>query len=119
MTPAMQYFVGKPVTIFTHPINRQFAEEDLIKYFVGEVQSVDNTGVLMRQFGCDRQSYFTWHGILGIVEEETFNPDDPKDMEKIAEMMKAEPALTPQTSPFIDIKAIKEMAQKAKKNERP
>lgn len=118
MTPSMQYFVGKHVTIFTKPINRNFDEETLVKYFLGEVQSVDNTGILVKQLNCQRQSYFLWSSIVGVVEEETFDLSKPEDMAKVKEIVKPifqEPLEKP-ASPYVDIKTIQEMARKARNN---
>jgi len=113
MTPAMQYFIGKIVTVFTMPINRNFTEKVLVQYFMGEVQSVDNTGVLIKQLGVQRQSYFIWSNILGIVEEEVLHPDDPEDAETIADIIRPAQG-SPLESPFIDLKTLQAMSKKQK-----
>jgi len=91
----LQHFVGRPCTILTRGINRDFINENphnypelLINYFTGIVESVDEMGIMMKQLVSTKsqKTYFFLHSIVGIAEEEQLdpnNPDDAKAIEKI------------------------------------
>ncbi len=106
-----QYFVGKYCTIFTHPINRNFTEEENIPYFVGLVRSIDREGVAVENVG--KMSFFPRNWIVGIseehvAEEEDFEPVPTENTPQIIEEAVG-------NSPFIDIETIKNMVKQAKK----
>lgn len=89
----LQYFEGKPCTIFTTPINRDFKEENpntfpqqSYHYFLGIVDSVDDNGVMMRQLTTNLKSFFFFPHIVGIAEEEVLNPDNEQHAKVINSM---------------------------------
>lgn len=95
MIKNLQYFIGKMCTIFTHPINRNFKEENPKTYpqqeyiyFVGVVEEVDSQGILITQPTTGLKSYFFLQNLIGIAEEEVLDPQDEKHA-KIIDYMKS------------------------------
>lgn len=141
----LQYFVGKVCTIFTHPINRNFKEENpqtypepVLIYFIGVVESITDNGLLLQQVGNTEskkplKSYFFLDKIIGIAEEEELSYDDPKDTEIIEHIKKqhqeqeqkmkeqeekllSQASIPEDSSPFINPDAISQMAERLKEN---
>jgi len=119
----LQYFVGRAVTVFTKPINRNFKEENpatypqpLFNYFMGIVLQADEHGILLQQVTPERlRSYFLLENCVGIAEEQVMNQDDPNDareIEKIKEESKA--VELPTEGQFIDIKGMQDLSKHLK-----
>lgn len=90
----LEYFIGKPCTIFTHPINRNFKEENPnsfieqpFHYFVGVIDQVDEHGILVTQIFTGLKSYFFMNGLISISEESTLDPENEADAQIINEMV--------------------------------
>ena len=93
----LEYFNGKIVTILTTPINRNFKEEaaalgkpklfpaNLMDHFVGRFESYDALGVMLAHpdAAVGTKAYYFLDKIVGIVEEQELNPDDPQEAELI------------------------------------
>jgi hypothetical protein len=126
MSKALNYFVGRICTVFTTPINRNFKEENpatypqqLVVYFTGVVDAVDDTGITLSQLDNGLKSYFFRSHIIGIAEEEVLDPSKPEDQAKINQMqtLKDEPPAmvttdNPAGNPLIDLNALEEMNRK-------
>ena len=109
-----EYFVGKVCTIFAGPINRNFDERQMVDYFVGIVQSIDEKGIWTTHPITKCRNYFLWTGIIGISEEQMLDPDNPEHAKLIKEH-KAKKELPPepeQESPYVDIDAIQKLIKK-------
>lgn len=90
MNENTKYFLGRICTIITKSINRDFKAENpgtypqqVFEYFLGLVESIDQQGVMLKQIGSDRRTYFFMHNIIGIAEEEVLDPEKPVDAKKI------------------------------------
>ena len=108
VTPQLKYFVGKLVTIFLRPINRDFKEElpesypkPLYRYFLGVVEHIDDQGLVIQQATNGLKAYYVWTNVVGIAEEEVLDPSNPEDAKKIEDFVDPE-ALRPKM-PEIDI----------------
>lgn len=130
----LEYFIGKVCTIFTGPINRTFQEQQLLDYFVGVVDAVDENGILMTHTITGAKNFYFFPNILSISEEQLLDPADPEDAKMIEEIKKSkqgEQAKTPpppppvkedvhetevNESPFVDVSAIHALAQRAKQS---
>jgi hypothetical protein len=117
----LQYFVGRAVTIFTKPINRDFKQESpttypqpLYNYFMGILLQADEHGILLQQVTPERlRSYFLMENCIGIAEEQTMDVNDPGDakkIQKIKEESKTQVEL-PTTGQFIDIKGMQDLSR--------
>lgn len=92
-TKKLQYFVGKVCTVFTHPINRDFKTESpdtyprqLLYYFLGLVESVDDDGIMLRQISSNQRTFLYHLGIIGIAEEQVLDPSKEEDAKTIENM---------------------------------
>lgn len=72
----LNYFINRPCTVFTSPINRDFKQENpkaypgqLLAYFTGFVESVDEFGVMLRHFSTPQKTFILLHNIVAIAEE--------------------------------------------------
>lgn len=119
----LRYFVGKVCTVFTLPINREFKTENpntypqqLYVYFVGFVESVSETGIMLRQALTGMKTFLFLNHVVGISEEEVLDEKDPKHAEQIADLKRQQEARKQQTeSPFIDPDSLDDLVQKMKK----
>ncbi len=104
----LRYFIGKICTVFTVPFNRDFKAENpemypqqLINYFVGEVVSVDQLGIMLSQSGSGLRTFLFMHSIVGIAQEQEMDPVPPPP----------EPA-EPLPTPYIDADALARLSKK-------
>lgn len=128
----LQYFVGKPVTVLTHRVHRDFQGEavsmgnpkmyptNVLDLFLGIVEYVDEWGLMTIHPQSKLKSFFPHHNIVGIVEEQVI--EDPELAKKIREQQQQkikaiqnEPPKTSSTSGFIDPEKLKLQAEEAKK----
>lgn len=93
----LKYFIGKPCSVFTHPTNRNFKEENPQEYnqmpyvyFVGIIDEIDDKGLLMTQITTGLKSYFFFSGIIGIAEEHLLDPENQEDAKVIEVIKKSE-----------------------------
>jgi hypothetical protein len=89
------YFKGKVVSVLTNPINRNFKDEaaafgkpgiypqNLIDHFVGVVEEIDSSGIMLRHPVIGTKSWFSLKAITGLIEEQY-----TEDPEVIAEIKK-------------------------------
>jgi len=89
----LKYFEGKIVTILTTPINRNFKEEaeavgkstlfpaNLMDHFVGRFESYDSLGLTLNHPDptIGTKAYYLFDKIVGIIEEQELNPNDPQE----------------------------------------
>lgn len=107
--------VGKPCSVFTSPINRNFKEENpqsypkqVYCYFVGILQSIDENGVVLQQLTTGLKTYIFSSSIVAIAEEEMLDPDNAKDAEIISSIK------SQQQSEYVDIDTMNEILTKMK-----
>ena len=111
----LQYFVGKICTIFTTPINRDFKAENpaiypqqLVDYFVGTVELVDEYGVMISHNNL--KTWISSKNLVGIAEEEKPVPVGKKEDEIMASYKKEEPKK--EENKFINLAAIEQLTKK-------
>lgn len=117
--------VGKMVTVFTVPTNRDFKAEmeavgqlekfpqQVYTYFVGVLEAIDDEGVLLRQATSGLTSYFLKQHIIAICEEEVLDENDPIHKKFIDKMKTAvtQPAKPKKVEPnkTVNTAAIQDM----------
>jgi hypothetical protein len=81
----LNYFVNRPCSVFTSPINRDFKQENpkaypgqLLAYFTGFVESVDEFGVMLKHFTGSQKTYILLPNIVAIAEESIEPMPEPK-----------------------------------------
>jgi hypothetical protein len=90
----LDYFKGRIVSIITGPTNRNFRDEaaahgrpeiypqNLIDHFIGVVEEITNTYLLLRHPVIGTKSYYRLENIIGIIEEQyTEDPELIKQLE--------------------------------------
>ena len=88
----LEYFIGKPCSIFTIATNRNLKEENprnypksTFNYFIGIVESVSGDGIMLNRFNkC--KSFFSLNTIVSIAGEEVLDPNNPEHAKVIHEL---------------------------------
>ena len=119
----MQYFVGKVCTIITPPMAMSLTPATHRDWFTISVDGIDHEAVI----GTDvlrgtKHLFFFDAPIMGIVEEQTIGPDDPryKDVKKQMEeeikkqKKQATQSCDPSYEPSNNFIPIEELQQEAK-----
>jgi hypothetical protein len=120
-SPDLQYFVGKICSIFTKPVQRDFRLEgpnylqQLLQYFLGTVESIDEYGMLLTQRTGLKIYIFREH-LIAIAEEEVLDPEKPKDAEVIKAIENPPPVIDVEIPNFLSVDALSNMANNLKKN---
>jgi hypothetical protein len=120
----LKYFLGKVCTIFTTQINRDFRTENpqkypmmVYQYFIGYVEAIDDTGVLIKQAATGLKTFLFLDHVVGIAEEEVeeLKPEEVQILNAQAQEEAppafAMPATDGQT---VDVDALANLAKKAK-----
>ena len=76
----LNYFINKPVTVFTNNTGRKFSDEQFNDYFTGICVSVDEDGIetIHPITGC--KNLFLLNSIVGICEEQQLDPENPEQI---------------------------------------
>jgi len=125
MRDRFKYFKGKPCTIATVDINFRFKEQQMMDYFMGIVENVDDDGIWIVHPITKCRSYIFMSHIVAISEEQVLYEDNPEDAKIIEEYRKEKPITAAKTmitespqkrevSPFVNPAALAEIAKKAK-----
>lgn len=136
----LQYFVGKPCTIFTIEVNFRFKQEQMIDYFHGVIDSIDEHGVFLTHNIAKTKTFIALSYIVGITEEQILYEDNPEHTSIIEEYRKEKPITaakhvvsvpleTPKhivapkpnfkdDSPFMNPKAMAELIKKSQENKK-
>jgi len=100
MNNYLKYFEGKVCTLLTRQINRDFKEEaiamqkphiypmNLIDHFVGRVVYADSICIVLEHPIIKTRSYFRTEHVVGIIEEQELDRNDPNNAKLIEEIQK-------------------------------
>lgn len=108
MLKNLEYFVGKICTIFTVQINFRYKEEAMMAYFMGYVDSVDTSGIIITHPQTKCRSFIPLQHLVAISEEQTLYDDNPEDAKLIEEYRQKNPitaeklAIPPNAAVFPD-----------------
>lgn len=105
----LQYFAGKPVTVFTRPINMPLTPEGVVKYCVGIVESIDDAGIMLISQGGSK-TYFYHESVCFIAEEKVEIVDESPEQSVSAPVKQAPPQIVQQAGEFVDIDALERLA---------
>lgn len=111
MNGTLNYFVGKVCTVSTTQINFRFKEEQMMDYFMGVVESIDENGLIMThpQTGC--KTYVAMPHVVSIAEEQVLFENNPEDKKIIEEYREAKPNANQK---FIDPQRLAEISKQAR-----
>jgi len=93
----LKYFIGKACTISTVEINFRFKEQQMMDYFMGIVESMDQLGVWIVHPITKCKSYIFFSRIVSISEEQILYENDPEDAKIIEEYRKEKPITAAKT----------------------
>lgn len=91
----IEQFVGRVCTILTRSLNRDFKQENpntypeqVFHYFMGMVLGVDEHGIMIEQVMTQEhlRSYFFFHSIVGIAQEQVLDPNVAEHAREINEI---------------------------------
>lgn len=133
--PTLSDLVGKVCTVSTVEVNFRFKPEQMMDYFMGTVEAVDDEFIWLRHPQTKCLSGIARKYLVNIAEEQVLYEDNP-DHAKIIEEYRQEKPVTaaktvlttsptnpPSPTQFVNPKQLAELAKKAKesfgKKERP
>lgn len=117
----LKYFVGKVCTVTTVGINFKFQYEQMLDYFSGKIESIDNDGIVMIHNTTKCSNYIFLKYVVSIAEEQVLYEDNPEHAELIKEYEKEKPITAKKmkipeeipNSPYVDPSALQQMLKKA------
>lgn len=86
-----QSFIGKICTVSTVQINFRYKEEAMMAYFMGYVESVDASGIMLVHPQSKCKSFIAMPHIVAVSEEQVLYEDNPADAKLIQEYRKDKP----------------------------
>lgn len=115
-------FVGKVCTILTSTVAKtDFQDQQFSDFFTAIVESLDEDGIFAKHHMTGCRNYYTWPHIIGVLEEQVIQQDDPKYEEIMQEIKKAPVErqqtivpVDPNASPFVDPELMASLARQAK-----
>jgi hypothetical protein len=119
MKEYLKYFVGKVCTITTIQINFRYNVEQMLDYFSGIIEEIDDHGILMHHPLTKCKNYILFPYVVSISEEQVLFEDNPEQKKIIDEYRKEKPitsakrTLSPGAT-FINPTALAEIAKQAK-----
>jgi hypothetical protein len=117
--PKLQDLVGKVCTITTVEVNFRFKPEQMMDYFMGTVEAIDDEFVWLKHPQTKCLSAVSRQYIVNIAEEQVLYEDNPEHAKIIEDYRQEKPITASKLaipSPFVNPKALSEMAKKAKGN---
>jgi hypothetical protein len=81
-----QQFTGKVCTIVTLAGKQGFSDIQFSDFFTGIVESVESDGVFMRHHLTKCVGFYPWQHVVGMVEEQQLDPDNPEHAKIIEEL---------------------------------
>jgi len=115
-------FVGKVCTILTSTVAKtDFQDQQFSDFFTAIVESLDEDGIFAKHHMTGCRNYYTWPHIIGVLEEQVIQQDDPKYEEIMQEIKKAPVErqqnivpVDPNASLFVDPEMMASLARQAK-----
>lgn len=120
--PTLQDLVGKVCTVTTVEVNFRYKPEQMMDYFMGTLESVDDEFLWLRHPQTKCLSGIARRYLVNIAEEQVLYEDNPEHAKIIEAYRQEKPisapktAIPPQTPKFVNPKALAEIAKKAKES---
>jgi hypothetical protein len=113
-------FVGKVCTILTTTVNKvNFDNQQFSDFFTGIIESLDEDGVFSKHHITGCKNYYSWQYIVGILEEQVISESESESDIQYSETVDThendnqEPILSQNSSQYIDLDMIANLAAKA------
>lgn len=125
--PTLQDLIGKVCTVSTVEVNFRFKPEQMMDYFMGTVEAVDDEYIWLRHPQTKCLSAIARKYLVNIAEEQVLYENNPQHAKIIEEYRQEKPVTAAKTvipamppakpiSPFVDAKALAELAKKGKES---
>lgn len=121
MKEYFKYFTGKPCTITTVQVNFRFKEEQMMDYFMGIVETIDDHGIWIVHPMTKCRSYILMPHIVSISEEQVLYEGNPEHAKIIEQYRKEKPITAAKTiiaeqrtENFVNPAALADIAKRAK-----
>jgi len=117
MNENLNYFIGKYCTITTVQINYRFKYEQMVDYFMGRVDAIDESGILVTHPTTNSKNYIFLSHIVSIAEEQY--TEDPEIIEKYKKEKPVSAAKTAipvpeDNTPYVNPTGMAELAKRAR-----
>ena len=96
MNENLKYFVGKVCTVTTVAVNFRFKEEQMMDYFMGQINNIDEQGILMTHPTTHCKNFIMLPHVVSISEEQVLYEDVPEHAKIIEEYRQQKPITAPQ-----------------------
>lgn len=114
--------MGKVCTILTSTVAKtDFQDQQFSDFFTAIIESLDEDGIFAKHHMTGCRNYYTWTHIIGVLEEQVIQQDDPKYEEIMQEIKKAPVErqqnivpVDPNASLFVDPEMMASLARQAK-----
>jgi hypothetical protein len=124
MKENLKYFINKVCTVTTLAINFKFQYEQMVDYFTGKIDSIDDDGILMTHHITNCKNYIFLSHVVSIAEEQVLYKDNPNHAKIIDDYEKEKPLTAeklkiidkpPETvkTPYVNPSDIQKMLKKA------
>lgn len=118
--PTLQDLLNKVVTVSTVEVNFRFKPEQMMDYFMGMLETIDDEFLWLRHPQTKCLSGIARKYIVNIAEEQVLYEDNPEHAKLIQEYRQEKPITAPKLaippSQFVNPKALAEIAKKAKES---
>lgn len=99
MKDSLKYFVGKACTItVSAELNFRFKEEQMMDYFMGIVEQIDDYGIWITHVVTKCKTYIFLSRIVSISEEQMLFEDNPEHAKIIQEYRQEKPISAAKTA---------------------
>lgn len=113
----LQYFINKPITIFTKSTGRNFTDIQNSDYFTGICLSISIDMIETIHPITKCKNFFFIENIVGICEEQELDPENPEHQKIIEEIKNPKKEETKEIiinkDQNIDIEAINQLIKKS------
>jgi len=118
MNENLKHFIGKYCTITTVQINYRFKYEQMVDYFMGRIEAIDENGILVTHPITKCKNYIFLKYMVSIAEEQyTEDPEIIEQYKKGNSDVKKEVTMgriTTTDTPYVDPTGMAELAKKAR-----
>jgi len=115
MNENLNYFIDKYCTITTVQINYRFKYEQMVDYFMGRIDAINENGILVTHPITKCKNYIFLSHIVSIVEEQyTEDSEIIEQYKKENHAIKASIPIPKDNTPYVDPKGMAELAKKAR-----
>lgn len=104
-------FVGKICSVLTSSIARSFNERQFSDFFVVIINEITEDGIFAKHPVSNCVSFYSWHHIIGVFEEQVVDDSNPEYDNILAEV---KPMPAPENL-YIDPETMADLAKQAQK----